>query len=97
MHQPGHRAGVNDSVLERIGGFRVGDGAKEGSLCTQRAALGGANTRRIRKALEPLLGSKHLSKSAVSRIVGRLKRLYAEWQERDLSGERYAILFLDAI
>lgn len=59
--------------------------------------LGGANTRRIRKALEPLLGSKHLSKSAVSRIVGRLKQLYAEWRERDLSGERYAILFLDAI
>jgi transposase-like protein len=40
--------------------------------------LGGANTRRIRKALEPLLGSKHLSKSAVSRIVGRPKQLYAE-------------------
>jgi len=59
--------------------------------------LGGANTRRIRKALEPLLGTKHLSKSAVSRIVGRLKELFAEWRQRDLSGERYAILFLDAI
>ena len=29
--------------------------------------LAGGNTRRIRKALEPLLGSKHLSKSSVSR------------------------------
>ena len=31
--------------------------------------LAGGNTRRIRKALEPLLGSEHLSKSAVSRVV----------------------------
>ena len=35
--------------------------------------LGGINSRRIRTALKPLLGDRHLSKSAVSRIVGRLK------------------------
>ena len=35
------------------------------------AYLAGANTRRIRRALEPLLGSEHLSKSAVSRLRGR--------------------------
>jgi transposase-like protein len=59
------------------------------------AYLAGANTRRIRKALEPLLGSEHLSKSAVSRVAGRLKAQFAEWGERDLSGEPYALLFLD--
>lgn len=59
------------------------------------AYLAGANTRRIRKALEPLLGSEHLSKSAVSRVAGRLKGEFAQWSERDLSGEQYAILFLD--
>ncbi len=59
------------------------------------AYLAGANTRRIRKALEPLLGSEHLSKSAVSRVAARLKVQFAEWSERDLSEERYAILFLD--
>lgn len=59
--------------------------------------LAGANTRRIRKALEPLLGSEHLSKSAVSRVVGRLKEVFAGWDARDLSGESYAILYLDAI
>jgi transposase-like protein len=59
------------------------------------AYLAGANTRRIRKALEPLLGSEHLSKSAVSRVAARLKAQFAEWSERDLSEERYAILFLD--
>ena len=53
--------------------------------------LAGANSHRIRKALTPLLGEKHLSKSAVS----RLRDHFARWSERDLSEERYAILFLD--
>jgi putative transposase len=57
--------------------------------------LGGVNRRRIRTALKPLLGERHLSKSAVSRIVGRLKALFATWQDRDLSTERYAVIFLD--
>jgi transposase-like protein len=60
------------------------------------AYLSGANTRRIRRALEPLLGPEHLSKSAVSRVVARLKEQFRHWSERDLSEERYAILFLDA-
>ena len=34
--------------------------------------LAGANSRRIRKALSPLLGEECLSKSAVSRVVQRL-------------------------
>jgi transposase-like protein len=59
------------------------------------AYLAGANTRRIRKALMPLLGEEHLSKSAVSRVASRLKELFGRWCERDLSQERYAILFLD--
>lgn len=57
--------------------------------------LAGANSRRIRLALQPLLGDEHLSKSAVSRVVGRLKELFAAWNQRDLSGESYAVLFLD--
>ncbi len=58
--------------------------------------LSGANSRRIRKALGPLLGDEHLSKSAVSRVVGRVKRHFEQWQERDLSEESYVIVFLDA-
>lgn len=42
------------------------------------AYLAGANTRRIRRALEPLLGTEHLSKSAVSRVAARLKGLFAQ-------------------
>jgi putative transposase len=57
--------------------------------------LAGTNSRRIRTALKPLLGERHLSKSAVSRIVARLKGLFTTWQARNLSGERYAVLFLD--
>ena len=59
--------------------------------------LAGGNSRRIRKALEPLLGQANLSKSAISRIVGRLKALFAEWNERDLSSESYPIIYLDGI
>ncbi len=57
--------------------------------------LAGANSGRIRTALKPLLGERHLSKSTVSRIVARLKALFTTWQARDLRGERYAIRFLD--
>ena len=57
--------------------------------------LAGGNTRRIRKALTPLLGEKNLSKSAISRVVGRLKAMFAEWSHRDLSSESYKILYLD--
>lgn len=57
--------------------------------------LGGINSRRIRTALKPLLGERHLSRSAVSRIVARLKALFTSWQTRDLSTERYPIIFLD--
>ncbi|GAC1471131.1 MAG: IS256 family transposase [Chloroflexota bacterium] len=57
--------------------------------------LGGVNSRRMTTALKPLLGEAHVSKSAVSRIVGRLKALFATWQGRDLSSERYAVIFLD--
>ncbi|MGH2604379.1 MAG: IS256 family transposase, partial [Dehalococcoidia bacterium] len=59
--------------------------------------LAGANSRRIRKALAPLLGEEHLSKSAVSRVVGRLKELFASWTSRDLSQESYPIVYLDGL
>ena len=59
------------------------------------AYLAGANMRRIRRALAPLLGEERLSKSAVSRVASRLKELFRRWSERDVSQERYAILFLD--
>jgi putative transposase len=61
------------------------------------AYLAGANTRRIRKALEPLLGESNLSKSAISRVVQRIKTSFEIWLVRDLSEERYAVLYLDGV
>jgi Transposase, Mutator family len=59
--------------------------------------LSGANGRRIRGALSALLRSAPLSKSAISRIVGRLQALFTEWRKRSLKGESVVFLYLDAI
>jgi transposase-like protein len=61
------------------------------------AYLGGANSRRIKGALAPLLRGAPLSKSAVSRLVGRLKSLFGDWRTRSLGDERIGLLYLDAI
>ena len=57
--------------------------------------LGGANTRRIRGALAPLLRGAPLSKDAVSRLVGRLKGDFERWQEGDLQAEQIRHLYMD--
>jgi len=61
------------------------------------AYLTGANQRRIKGVLSPLLRGDYLSKSAISRLVGRLKSLFEEWRNRDIRGERIFLLYLDAI
>jgi transposase-like protein len=61
------------------------------------AYLGGMNTRKIRRALEPLLGASALSKSAISRVVAKLKDRFGQWMERDLSTEVVERLYLDAM
>jgi transposase-like protein len=57
--------------------------------------LSGANTRRIRGALAPLLRGTPLSKDAISRLVGRLREDFAVWGQRDLAAEQICYLFLD--
>ena len=59
--------------------------------------LSGANGRRIRGALSPLLRGAPLSKSAISRVVGRLGALFSEWRKRSLKAESVVFLYLDAI
>lgn len=61
------------------------------------AYLAGANGRRIRGALSPLLRGAPLSKSAISRIVGRLQALFCSWRERSLKAFPLAVIYLDAI
>lgn len=57
--------------------------------------LSGANTRRIRGALAPLLRGGPLSKDAVSRLVGRLAGDFQAWSERDLAAEKICYLTQD--
>lgn len=59
--------------------------------------LSGVNGRRIRGALSPLLRGTPLSKSAISRLVGRLEELFTQWRGRSLATEAVVFLYLDAI
>jgi transposase-like protein len=57
--------------------------------------LAGANTRRVRGALAPLLRDAPMSKDAVSRLVGRLAGDFNAWSERDLASEQIRYLLQD--
>jgi transposase-like protein len=59
--------------------------------------LGGVNSRRIRRSLMAVFGRTALSKSALSRVVSRLKERFETWRCQDLSGEWMLILYLDAM
>jgi len=61
------------------------------------AYLAGANTRRIQRALQPLLKGAPLSKSAVSRVMRTLRERFDAWREQPLEHLRLAYLFLDGI
>ena len=86
--------GRDDSVQERAAA-RYTRRTREVDEAILGTYLSGANSRRVRKVLKPLLGEEHLSKSAVSRVVSRLKERFEEWQNRDLSEEVYTIVYLD--
>ncbi len=59
------------------------------------AYLAGANTRRLRSALGPLLGTAPLSKDVISRLIGRLQGDFETWRERNLGTEQIRYLLLD--
>lgn len=61
------------------------------------AYLMGTNQRRIKGALSPLLRGAPLSKSSISRVVGRLNSVFDEWRKHSLAEERIIFLYLDAI
>ena len=60
-------------------------------------ATSAASTVGACAALKPLFGEAPFSKSAVSPVVVRVKDLFTTWQQRPLSDEHYAVLFLDAL
>jgi transposase-like protein len=60
-----------------------------------RATLRTRSVVRVARRRQCDVGERHLSKNAVSRIVTRLKALFTTWRDRDLSIERYPIIFFD--
>ena len=60
------------------------------------AYLAGANTRRIKGVLRPLLNDAPLSRSAVSRVVSTLKNAFDVWRSRSLEDLDVVFLYLDA-
>jgi putative transposase len=60
-----------------------------------QAYLCGANTRRIRGALKPLLQGRALSKSAISRVVQGLRAQLEAWRARPLADLDLGALYLD--
>lgn len=57
--------------------------------------LAGANTRRLKTALAPLLKGTPLSKDAVSRLVGRMSEDFEFWRTRELANEDIVYVFMD--
>ena len=57
--------------------------------------LAGGNTRRIRGALQPLLKTAPLSKSAVSRVIATLKQGLEAWRTRSLTELDVIYVYLD--
>ncbi len=61
------------------------------------AYLTGANQRRIKGALAPWLRGAPVSKSAISRLVGRITSLVAQGRTRSVGEERCVSRYLDAL
>jgi transposase-like protein len=59
--------------------------------------FGGVNTRKVKQAIRPLLKNAPLSKSAISRLIQRLKEYFEAWRTMPLAGLRIAYLYLDGI
>ena len=57
--------------------------------------FGGVNTRKVKQAIRPLLRNSPLSKSAVSRLMVRLKDYFEAWHKRSLAAEDIRYVFLD--
>jgi putative transposase len=55
------------------------------------------NTRKVKQAIRPLLRNAPLSKSAISRLIQRMKDYFEAWKTMPLTGLRIAYLYLDGI
>lgn len=70
--------------------------AREVDVALLGLYFGGVNTRKVRQAIRPLLRNAPLSKSAISRLIVRLKEYFESWRRRSLAEENIRYLYLDA-
>ena len=95
---PRGRIKVQDGTEEEWRSFLIGRyqrRTRDIDLAIMELYLAGVNTRRIKKALRPLLGNAELSASTVSRIVSALKEHFETWRKRSLAEEDMRYLYLD--
>lgn len=59
--------------------------------------MNGISSRKVKRAVEKLLGKRGLSHQNVIRITGRIVEEFRAWRKRDLSGLKVAYLVLDGI
>jgi len=57
----------------------------------------GISTRKVKKAVDKLLGKKGLSHQNVIRISSKIVEEFNSWKRRDLSGEEVIYLILDGV
>jgi transposase-like protein len=69
--------------------------AKEVDAAILGMYFGGVNTRKVKQAIRPLLRNSPLSKSAISRLIVRLKDYFEAWRMRSLAEEDIRYVFLD--
>jgi transposase-like protein len=59
--------------------------------------FGGVNTRKVKQAIKILFKNAPLSRSTISRIIGKLKAYFEAWKTQSLVSERLPYLYLDGI
>ena len=65
-------------------------------LALMEMVVQGVSTRKVEAVTQELCGA-HFSKSTVSALCARLDPLVSAWNERDLSGQKYPFLIVDAL
>jgi putative transposase len=59
--------------------------------------FGGVNTRKVKQAIKILFKNAPLSRSTISRIIGKLKAYFEAWRTQSLAQERLPYLYMDGI
>jgi len=65
-------------------------------LAMMEMVINGVSTRKVRAVVEELCGAE-FSRSTVSELCARLDPIVHGWNERDLSGQEYPFLLVDAL